>query len=135
VLSFVILVVVSGVLVSVILVLVLRVLVVVDADEGPYGCNGTWHPEPRPPHPNLASSLNSLVIAFCGLGRHDEELELRTEAVVRWRILARLDPDQHEDAYQREQDRLAGHFAKHDREPDEARRAEEDLAHRLGLET
>jgi hypothetical protein len=85
--------------------------------------------------PDLAQSLNNLAIAFCGLGRHDEELELRTEAVLQWGILARLDPDQHEDAYQREQDRLAGHFARHNREPDEARRAEEDLAHRLGLDT
>ena len=43
---------------------------------------------------------------------YDEELELRTEAVLQWGILARLDPDQHEGAYQRERNRLAGHFAK-----------------------
>ena len=85
--------------------------------------------------PDLAQSLHNLAIALCGLGRHDEELELRTEVVVRWRILARRDPDQHQDTYQREQDRLAGHFARHYREPDAARRVEEDLAHRLGLET
>ena len=85
--------------------------------------------------PDLANSLDNLANTLCGFGRHDEELELCTETVVRWRILVRLDPDQHQDAYQREQDRLAGHFAKHDREPDAAWRAEEDLAHRLGLET
>ena len=91
--------------------------------------------EPTRHTPDLAQSLNNLANTLCGLGRHDEELELRTEAVLRWRILVRLDPDQHQDAYQREQDRLAGHFAKHDREPDAAWRAEEDLAHRLGLDT
>ena len=80
-------------------------------------------------------SLHNLAIALCGLGRHDEELELRTEAILQWGILARLDPDQHDDAYQRERNRLAGSFAQHDREPDEAWRAEEDLAHRLDLET
>jgi len=74
--------------------------------------------EPAAHTPDLATSLNNRVITLCQLGRHDEELELRTEVVVRWRVLARLDPDQHQDTYQRERDRLAGHFAKHDREPD-----------------
>ena len=91
--------------------------------------------EPARHTPGLAHSLNNLAITLCGLDRHDEELELRTEAVLQWGILARLDPDQHDDAYQRERNRLAGHFSEHDREPDAAWRAEEDLAHRPGLET
>ena len=91
--------------------------------------------EPARHTPDLAHSLHNLAIALCGLGRHDEELELHTEAVLQWGILARLDPDQHEDTYQRERNRLAGSFAEHDREPDAAWRAEEDLAHRLGRET
>ena len=91
--------------------------------------------EPARHTPDLAKSLTNWAIGLCGLGRHDEELELRTEAVMRWRILARLDPDQHEGAYQLERNRLAGHFAEHNREPDAASRAEEDFSHRLGLET
>jgi len=81
----------------------------------------------------LGNPLNA--IALCGLGHHDEDLKLRTEAVVRWRLLTRLDPDQHEDTYQQERNRLAGHFAQHDHEPDAAWRAEEDLTHQLSLGT
>ena len=91
--------------------------------------------EPARHTPDLANMLSNCAITLCQLACHDEELQRRTEVVVRWRILARRDPDQHQDSYQREQDRLAGHFARHNREPDEARRAEEDLAHRLGLDT
>lgn len=50
-------------------------------------CGGAWlprNPPGTPPH--LANSLHNLTIALCGLGRHDEELELRAEAAVRWRI-------------------------------------------------
>ena len=54
---------------------------------------------------------------------------------MRWRILSQLDPDEHEDAYQRERDRLASSYSKHGHEPDAAWRAEETAAHRLGLET
>ncbi|HEU0089886.1 MAG TPA: hypothetical protein VFQ77_19930, partial [Pseudonocardiaceae bacterium] len=85
--------------------------------------------------PHLAHSLSNLAIALCELGRHDEELELRTEVVVRWRILAQLDPDEHKETYQRERARLAGSFSQHGHDPGAAWRAEEELARRLGLET
>ncbi|MGH4002216.1 MAG: hypothetical protein ACRDTJ_32650 [Pseudonocardiaceae bacterium] len=83
--------------------------------------------------PDLATSLNNLAITLCESGRHVEELALRTEVAVRWRTLSQLNPDEHDDAYQRERERLAGHFSQHGQEPDAAWRAEEDLAHRLLL--
>jgi tetratricopeptide (TPR) repeat protein len=85
-------------------------------------------PPPTPPHPtpryNWATTL-------CQLGRHDEELTLRTEATVRWGILARLDPDEHHDAYQRARDRLVDSYSKHGHKPGAAWEAEENSRTRL----
>ncbi|MGH3926410.1 MAG: hypothetical protein ACRDTT_26700, partial [Pseudonocardiaceae bacterium] len=89
--------------------------------------------EPARHTPNVARSLTNLAIMLCQLSRHDEELELRAEATVWWRILSQLDPDQHKDAYQRARDQLAASYSQHGQESDAAWQAEEDLAHRLEL--
>jgi hypothetical protein len=63
--------------------------------------------EPARHTPGLDVSLSNLSVSLLEVGRHDDGLQAKAEAVAWWCRLSQLRPDEYNDAYARERARLA----------------------------